>query len=87
MPLIFAMIFASCGRPLFSAANPRYLSLWDLGARWLLLVTTYIPGVALERSDPSGIKSGWDQGAERQQGAKMCVRVLTNEIRKYTVST
>ena len=44
------------------------------GGAWLTLsADNYIPRFGLEGSGPDGIKSAWEQGAN------MCVHVLTNE--------
>lgn len=53
--------------------DPRFLSAWDQSAWWTLPVEQYNPTVSLEGSALSGIRSGWNQGAKREQGTNMCV--------------
>ena len=40
---------------------------------------------SLEGSGPGWIRSAWDQGVKWEQGAKLCVRVLTNEASRKSV--
>ena len=39
----------------------------------VLLTANDLPRVSLEGSGPGGIRSVWDGGAKRKQGANMCV--------------